>query len=152
MKTRTKLAVFVGVLLATIAIVVSIIFTTQPAQSMGSSASVASAAQVKLPADLTGTWSTDKKATTKMTAKIVSGTIDVELASGDTTVTFWYGTFENPLTKETVISSTGMGIGTVGGKPYWSTEETKDFTMEGDKLTFQFSSAGASTKVVMARG
>src|SRR4051812_26541195 len=151
MKTRTKLLVLIGVLVATLAIVASIIIT-QPAQSMGSSATVASAVQIKTPADLTGTWTTGKNATTKMTAKIATGTIDVELASSDTTITFWYGTFENPLSKETVISSTGMGIGTVGGKAYWSTDETKDFTMEGDKLTFQFSAAGATTKVVMTRG
>lgn len=150
MKTRSKLLVVIGVLVALAAILGSITIATRPAQSMGSHQTVESTVQVRLPVDVTGTWKTKSGSKPSMTATITADMIDVELASADTTLTFWHGTFETVLTKS--VTSTGLGIGDPGGKPYWSTEKTKNFTLEGDKLTFEFTSSGASTKVVMSRG
>ncbi|QTG82078.1 hypothetical protein [Arthrobacter crystallopoietes] len=102
--------------------------------------------------DLTGVWKQSNPASedSYQQATITADTITVEWVTdgGDTTSIYWVGTFEAPTdasepytwTSERDASATDSAI-------LASTDDTKEFTYEGDTISYKVSALGTTTTV-----
>lgn len=104
-------------------------------------------AGVDLPLDaLEGEWTMTRNGTT-FTGLVHNGEITIDLASGDTSMLYWYGTFSTAETNGAIIGSNAIEI----QKPVMSQAVSKTFKYEGGKLIFEFEAMGRSTKVALER-
>lgn len=109
---------------------------------------------VTQPASLLGNWHQVKSGIpdAKMAANITDDKIVISLTMGDTTGTFWAGTFDTSKNGSQSFTITSVGDrNALAGSMYASSEKTKWFKYSDGDLSFQFSIMGVSTIVHLSK-
>ena len=106
--------------------------------------------------DLTGTWkqSNPTSEDSYQQATITTDTITVEWVTdgGDTTSIYWVGTFEAPTeASEPYIWTSQRDAAATDSALLASTDDTKEFTYEGDTISYKVSALGTTTTVDLNR-
>ena len=106
--------------------------------------------------DLTGAWkqSNPTSEDSYQQATITTDTITVEWVTdgGDTTSTYWVGTFEPPTdASESHIWTSQRDAAATDSALLASTDDTKEFTYEGDTISYKVSALGTTTTVDLNR-
>lgn len=106
------------------------------------------------PPDLTGVWTQvgASEGDSYQQAIISGDTITINWVDPESTALYWAGTFSAPTTtdepytwtSENDTSKTGMAL-------LAATSETKDFTYEDGKITYEVSALGTTTNVTLER-
>lgn len=105
------------------------------------------------PDDLNGLWIQENAEATYMAATITEGKIGVFfiLEDDDTPWTYWVGTYEAPKTADEPYS--WISENTYGGNGLMaSSADSKEFTYENGKLTYEVSIQGQTGEVTLVRG
>lgn len=105
----------------------------------------------KVP-DLTGAWKQSNPNSEKsyQQATITADKMTVEWVTdgGNTTSIYWVGTFEAPTSADKAHTWTSMRDAAATDKALLaSTADSKEFTYEGDTITYEVSAMGTTTKV-----
>ncbi len=107
-----------------------------------------SVAQTVGPVDVTGAWTTQAGDKLPMTANISADTIEIDIAVDGATMSYWYGTFSNPVTN-------GAGIQSVckehPSKTFLSSAKSKPFVYRDGKISFEYSGMGVTKKMELIR-
>ena len=106
--------------------------------------------------DLTGAWkqSNPTSEDSYQQATITSDTITIEWVTdgGDTTSTYWVGTFEAPIdASEPHTWTSQRDAAATDSALLASTDDTKEFTYEGDTISYKVSALGTTTTVDLNR-
>lgn len=106
--------------------------------------------------DLTGTWKQNNPTSedSYQQATVTTETITVEwvTAGGDTTSTYWVGTFEPPTAASEPHTWTSQrDAAATDSAILASTDDTKEFTYEGDTISYKVSALGTTTTVDLNR-
>jgi len=114
------------------------------------------AAEAPQAPDLAGAWKQSNPASESsyQQARITADTITVEWVSdgGDTTSTYWVGTFEAPADATGPYTWTSQrDVAATESALLASTDDTKDFTYEGDTISYKVSALGTTTKVKLQK-
>ncbi|KQW06180.1 hypothetical protein ASC66_06515 [Leifsonia sp. Root4] len=125
---------------------------TTPAGA-GDSNTVAEAPQAP---DLVGAWMQSNSASEDsfQQATITADTITVEWVAdgGDTTSIYWVGTFEAPAdATEPYTWTSQRDAEATDSALLASTDDTKEFTFEGDTISYKVSALGTTTKVELKK-
>ncbi|MBP2215968.1 hypothetical protein [Arthrobacter sp. CAN_C5] len=104
--------------------------------------------------DLTGTWtqSNSNSEDSYQQATITDDTISIDWVSdgGDTTAIYWIGTFEEPADAEETFAWTSIRDAEATDMAILAaTSDDKEFTYEGDTITYEVSALGTTTKVAL---
>lgn len=106
--------------------------------------------------DLAGAWkqSNPTSEDSYQQARIATDTITIEWATdgGDTTSTYWVGTFEAPTdASEPHTWTSQRDAAATDSALLASTDDTKEFTYEGDTISYKVSALGTTTTVDLNR-
>lgn len=106
--------------------------------------------------DLTGAWKQSNPISedSYQQATVTTDTITVEWVTdgGDTTSTYWVGTFEAPTdASEPHTWTSQRDAAATDSALLASTDETKEFTYEGDTISYKVSALGTTTTVDLNR-
>lgn len=107
--------------------------------------------------DLTGAWkqSNPNSEDTYQQATIAADTITVEwvMDGGDTTSIYWVGTYEGPVdATEPFTWTSKRDAAATDSALMASTDDTKDFTYEGDTVSYKVTALGTTMTVKMQKG
>ena len=146
-KVNHKLIVWIGCLLAVAVLLGAIWALAQLPRSLGTMPTERGVVKiVDGPADLTGTWKSTDSVKSQFAAKIAAGEIDVQIVNDSGSLTYWIGTFSNPVDNDDIISSQA-----IKGKLFWANATQKDFTYKGGKIFFTFMATGVTAEVELSR-
>lgn len=106
--------------------------------------------------DLSGTWkqSNSDNEDSYQQATITADTIAIDWVTdgGDTTSIYWVGTFAAPIdAAEPYTWTSQRDAAATDSALLASTSDTKDFTFEGDTISYQVSAFGSTTTVEMKK-
>lgn len=106
--------------------------------------------------DLVGAWMQSNSASEDsfQQATITADTITVEWVAdgGDTTSIYWVGTFEAPAdATEPYTWTSQRDAEATDSALLASTDDTKEFTFEGDTISYKVSALGTTTKVELKK-
>jgi hypothetical protein len=106
--------------------------------------------------DLTGAWKQSNPASENsyqqatITAEVI--TVDWVTDGGDTTSTYWVGTFEPPIDASTPYKWTSQrDAAATDSALLASTDDAKEFTYEGDTISYKVSALGTTTTVKLKK-
>ena len=145
-------------LLAPLALAVAVILTecggAEPAPA-GAAESTATHEASRVP-DLAETWKQGNSASkdANQEAKITGDTISIDWVSdgGDTTSIYWVGTFKDPTdATEPYIWTSKRDVAKTGSALLASTDDSKEFTFEGDTISYKVSALGSTTTVKLKK-
>lgn len=113
-------------------------------------------AEAPKAADLTGVWKQSNSASEDafQQATITGNTITVDWVAdaGATTSIYWVGTFEAPTdANEPYTWTSQRDAAATDSALLASSDDTKEFTFEGDTISYQVSALGTTTTVTLVR-
>lgn len=108
------------------------------------------------PPDLTGAWkqSNSASADAYQQATITTDTITVEWVAdgGDTVSTYWVGTYDAPKDASAAYKWTSKrDVAATDSALLASQDDTKDFTYEGDTISYKVTALGTTTTVKLKK-
>ncbi|GAB3410153.1 hypothetical protein GCM10027515_30140 [Schumannella luteola] len=107
------------------------------------------------PADLVGTWkqSNSSSPDTYQEATITADAIEINWVSdgGDTKSLYWAGTFSAPTAAGKYTWTSANDTAKTDSAILASSDPTKDFTFEGDEISYSVSALGTTTTVRLTR-
>ena len=145
-------------ILAPLALAVAVVLTgcggAEPAPA-GAAPSKATQDAPPVP-DLAGTWKQGNSASKDayQEARITGDTISIDWVSdgGDTTSIYWVGTFKAPTNAtEPYTWTSKRDVAKTESALLASTDDSKEFTFEGDTISYKVSALGSTTTVKLKK-
>ncbi|MCP2031214.1 activator of HSP90 ATPase [Okibacterium sp. HSC-33S16] len=129
---------------------------TPPPAADSAPAEKAPVVEAPKPADLVGSWKQNNAASEDsfQQATITADTITIEWVAdgGATTAIYWVGTFQAPTdANEPYVWTSQRDAAATDSALMASTDDTKEFTFEGEEISYPVSALGMTTTVSLAR-
>lgn len=96
--------------------------------------------------DLSGNWVSKGDGSAKFTAEIRDGKIMIKMVNDGQAMSYYYGTFETPITSNEINS-----VAIKDKYMVWSTSDTKSFLYQNQSLIFTYQGMGLEAAIELAR-
>lgn len=153
MSTREKWFFFGAIPTAVGVIILGILFFVSVGSSSPTVASPNAVGEnpppgIELPVavDLNGNWMVNDEGRV-FTAEITSETITITLSKGNTSVLYWYGSFDPTIPVGQIVVSDKLE----SDKMIVSRADSKDFLVGDNRLSFEFTVMGVTKKLELQR-